>query len=350
MVEGTSIMIEQISFNHKEWLWLIAILPIIYTLFLRYGKRDNNISLMDGLSGTSTRVRHPLFKLLSDTRQQHDNFSFTKNIIYWLILILLIISLSEPIQIGKKLPDPPRQRDIVFIVDTSVSMVLKDYTLNGKRVDRMSVVRSTLKNFIDALKGDKVSIIAFADTAHVLVPLTNDTHLLKSMLLRLRTGIAGRGSAPGDAIALAVKQIVKHKRRHQIMILLTDAALPIGSIKPLQAASIAANADLPLYTIAVGADTYSAEEKRQTGLIYHPADRILLEKMASLTGAQSYIAGNSDSLQQAIKDIEQLEFEQQKTINKHYRHSLYQWPLLLALILLTLFQMRALVLNRGKSE
>ncbi len=350
MVEDTSIMIERITFNHSEWLWLIAILVIIYTLFLYYGKQDKNTSLIDGLSGTSTRVRHPLYKFLSSSYQQHSNSNFTTITIYWLILVLLVIALSEPIQIGKKLPEPPRQRDIVFIVDTSVSMVLKDYTLDEQRVDRMSVVRATLKNFIDALKGDKVSIIAFADTAHVLVPLTSDVHLLKSMLLRLRTGIAGRGSAPGDAIALAVKQIIKHKRRHQIMILLTDAALPIGSIKPIQAANIAANADLPLYTVAVGADTYSAEEKRKTGLIYHPADRILLAKMASLTGAQSYLAGNSVSLQTAIKDIEQLEFEQQKTINKYYRHSLYQWPLLLALSLLTLFQVRHLVFNRGKSR
>jgi len=336
-------MISQISFNHIEMLWLLAVLPVIFSLLFYYGRRDNSTSLIDGLAGTNTRVRHPLYKLLFESNKRKSNASFINFSVYWLVLILLVVALAEPVQIGKKLPDPPRQRDIVFIVDTSVSMVLKDYTLEQKRVDRMSVVRSTLKNFIENLKGDKVSIIAFADTAHVLVPLTNDTYLLKSMLLRLRTGIAGRGSAPGNAIALAVKQIAKQKNRHQILVLLTDAALPLGTITPVQAANLAKQAGLPLYTVAVGADTYDAEEQRTTGLVYHPADRELLEKMASLTNAKSYLAGNSQSLQQAVIDIEQQEYHQREVISRFYRHSLYQWPLLIALCLLTLFQMRALV-------
>ena len=260
---------------------------------------------------------------------------------------MLIVALAGPVQIGNKLPDPPRQRDIVFIVDTSVSMVLKDYILNNKRIDRMNVVRSTLNNFIKNLKGDRVSIIAFADTPHVLVPLTSDTYLLQSMLLRLRTGIAGRSSAPGNAIALAIKQIRKQSNRHQIMVLLTDAALPIGSISPMQAANIAADAGLALYTVAVGADTYDAEEQRTTGLVYHPADRELLEKMAIATGAKPYLAGDSASLQSAIADIEQQQTYQQKIGDRFHKHSLHHWPILLALILLCLYQLRTVMWKRA---
>ena len=334
---------EQISFNHIGWLWMLVIIAVAYALLLYYGKLDNSTSIIDGLSGSNTRVRHPLYKLIFQTGEKKSNLSNLKTVCYLTVLTLLIIALAEPVQIGKKLPDPPRQRDIIFIVDTSVSMVLKDYTLKGQRVDRMSVVRSTLKGFIEQLKGDKVSLIAFADTPHVLAPLTNDTHLLKSMLLRLRTGIAGRGSAPGDAVALAVKQIIKQQDRNQILVLLTDAALPIGSIPPMRAANIAAEAGLPLYTVAVGADTYAAEEQRTTGLVYHPADRVLLEKMAKTTNAKSYLAGNSRSLQQAVADIEQQQFNEQQTVARYYRHSLYHWPLLLALLLLTLFQLRSLL-------
>jgi len=333
-------IIEQITFNNINWLWMLAILPLVYGLLAYFGKINNSSSLVDGLSGANTRVRHPLYKLLSQDSGFKNNSSYIKLVFYWLMLSLLIISLAEPIQIGEKLPDPPRQRDIIFIVDTSVSMVLKDYMLEGKRVDRMSVVRSTLKNFIEQLKGDKVSIIAFADKPHVLVPLTSDTHLLKSMLLRLRTGIAGRSSSPGDAVALAIKQTEKLKNRHQIMVLLTDAALPIGDITPMQAADFAAKAGIPLYTIAVGADNYKAEEQRITGLVYHPADRTLLKKMAELTGAKSYLAGNSQSLTDAVTEIEQQQFNQQRVTPRYIRNNLYHWPLLLALTLLTLFQLR----------
>ncbi|MCK4744269.1 MAG: VWA domain-containing protein [Sulfuriflexus sp.] len=341
-------MIDNIELNQPIWLWVILILPILFMLIRQYSNIDTGSSLIDGLSGSSTRVRHPLYKLLVPTKNKKSFNSYSKTIFYWLLLSLLMLALAGPVQIGSKLPDPPRQRDIIFIVDTSVSMILKDYILNDKRIDRMNVIRSTLNNFIKNLKGDRVSIIAFADTAHVLVPLTNDTYLLQSMLLRLRPGIAGRSSAPGDAVALAVKQIRKKADRHQIMVLLTDAALPVGSITPIQAANIAADAKLPLYTVAVGANTYDAEEQRTTGLVYHPADRELLKKMASITGAESYLAGDSQSLQSAIANIEKQKTNQQKIEDRFYRKSLHQWPLLLALMLLSLYQLRA-VTQKGLS-
>jgi len=333
-------MIENIEFSHIGWLWLIIIIPFVLVIVQRYGQPDTQSSLIDGLAGSNTRVRHPLYKLIETKEKGRGIKKYPQFVFYWLVLTLLIIALAGPVRIGNKLPDPPRQRDIVFIVDTSVSMVLKDYTLNDKRIDRMSVVRSTLNNFIDSLKGDRVSIIAFADTPHVLVPLTNDTDLLKSMLLRLRTGIAGRSSGLGNAVALAVKQIKKQNNRHQIMVLLTDAALPIGSITPMQSANIAADTGLPLYTVAVGADTYDAEEQRTTGLVYHPADRELLKRMALKTGAKAYLAGNSKSLQSAITNIEQQQANTQKAEERFQAESLHQWPLLFSLILLSLYQAR----------
>jgi len=348
MDSESSSVIDNIEFTHIGWLWVILVLPAIFILLRRYNRVDTSTSLIDGMSGTNTRVYHPLYKLLVTSKGNQDGLSIPKYFFYWLLLSLLIISLAGPVKIGSKLPDPPRQRDIIFIVDTSVSMVLKDYTLNNKRIDRMNVVRSTLNNFIKSLKGDRVSIIAFADTPHVLVPLTSDTHLLQSMLLRLRTGIAGRSSAPGDAITLAIKKIRQQSDRHQIMVLLTDAALPVGSISPMQAANIAADANIELYTVAVGANTYDAEEQRITGLVYHPADRALLKRMAVKTGAKSYLAGDSTSLQAAVADIEQQHTLQQKVEDRFYKRSLHHWPIILSLLLLTLYQLRTVLW--GKSQ
>jgi len=340
-------MMENIEFTNTAWLWGIMVLPVIFMLLHQYGRTHTGSSLIDGLSGSSTRVRHPLYHLLSATNKNSNKRSTGKLYFYWLVLSLLMTALAGPVKIGNKLPDPPRQRDIIFIVDTSVSMVLKDYILDNKRIDRMNVVRSTLNNFIENLKGDRVSIIAFADTPHVLAPLTSDTHLLQSMLLRLRTGIAGRSSALGNAIALAVKQVRTQSERHQIMVLLTDASLPIGAISPMQAANIAADAGLALYTIAVGANTYDAEEQRTTGLVYHPANRALLKKMALATGAKAYLAGDSSSLKSAIGDIEKQKAKQQKTADRFYRKSLHHWLIIFALALLSLYQLRALIWKKS---
>jgi len=91
--------------------------------------------------------------------------------------------------------------------------------------------------------------------------------------------MAGRFNAIGDAIALAVKQATqindktgKINKRKRILVLLTDADQPTGEIEPDVAAQLAKNANLPLYTIAIGATSLAAEESRLGGLLYSPVD------------------------------------------------------------------------------
>ena len=63
------------------------------------------------------------------------------------VVASIAISLTEPVRIGERLPDPPQERDIVFIVDTSISMILRDYVLDGKRIDRMTLLKGVLDRF-----------------------------------------------------------------------------------------------------------------------------------------------------------------------------------------------------------
>ena len=58
---------------------------------------------------------------------------------------------AGPVRIGARLPDPPDDRDIVFIVDVSVSMVLRDYELDGQRIDRMNLLKALLDRFTQGL-------------------------------------------------------------------------------------------------------------------------------------------------------------------------------------------------------
>jgi Ca-activated chloride channel family protein len=204
-----------------------------------------------------------------------------------------------------------------------------------------------LDNFIQQLKGDRVSIIAFADTAHVLSPLTRDESLLRNLLPKLRTGIAGRTNAIGEAVTLAVKQAQQTKARRQVLILVSDAALPTGAISAEQAAALAAKEKLPLYTIAVGAGSYAAEEERITGLIYHPANLPLMRELASQTGAKTYQAGDHASLQAAVNDIEQLEKIAVQQAPRYYRDPLYRWPLLAAILLISIAQLSNLIAIRN---
>ena len=338
-----------IELSQPQWLWLIPLfIAINITLIILHKKHIVNISAASLYDSSSKKTLiHPLVSLLQ-TRSNSGNEKSNFSILYLIIFSFLVLGLSQPVRIGEKLPDLPQERDIIFIVDASVSMILRDYILNGERIDRMSLLKGVLDNFIENLKGEKMSIIVFGDQAFTLVPLTSDQYLLQRMLSRVQATVAGRFNAIGDAIALAVKQATKNQNqsgkvnRKRVLVLLTDADQPTGNIDPLIAAELAKNAKLPLYTIAIGATSLAAEDGRQSGLLYSPVDLDLLERISSITGAKSYHAINPRALQNAIQAINLHETNKRKVEPQYYREELYYWFLITAFIIFSLQQLVSL--------
>lgn len=329
--------------SQPEWLWLIpVILGINFILRLQKSKYIVK-STPAGLAEISDKQRllHPLVNTLNIAISSL-NIKMSFGLFKPFILVLLILALAQPVKVGKKLPEPPQERDIIFIVDTSVSMILRDYMLNGKRIDRMSLLKGVLDRFIHQLKGERMSIIVFGDHAYTLVPLTSDELLLRKMLSRVQATMAGRFNAIGEAIALAVKQAAKNdsnSKRKRVLVLLTDADQPTGSIDPIIAAQLAKNAKLPLYTIAIGATTLAAGENRQGGLLYSPLDLDLIQQLSSITGAKNYQAGSPNALKNAIQAISLHETNKQIIKPQYFREPLYYWLLIIALVTFSLQQL-----------
>ena len=212
----------------------------------------------------------------------------------------------------------------------------------------MSLLKGMLGNFIQNLKGERMSIIVFGEQAFTLVPLTSDQYLLQRMLSRVQATMAGRFNAIGDAIALAVKQatennnLTENSKRKRILVLLTDADQPTGKIDPVIASELAKNAKLPLYTIAIGATSLAAEESQQGNLLYSPVDLDLLKHLSLITGVKSYHASNPDALKEAIKAINLHETNKRKVEPQYFRESLYYWFLIFAFIIFSLQQLASI--------
>ena len=328
--------------SQPQWLWLIPALIFMGITFKlikeKYFKPSNSATLLD--VSCRNEFMHPLFNTLQ-TENNPTNDKTSLHLFHYFILLFLIFSLTQPVKIGEKMPKPPQERDIVFIVDTSVSMILRDYILNGERIDRMSLLKGVLDSFIVKLKGERMSIIVFGDSAYTLVPLTSDQYLLRRMLERVQATMAGRFNAIGEAIALAVKQATQpnqNSKRKRILVLLTDADQPTGNIDPSVAAKLAKNEKLPLYTIAIGATSRAAEESRLGGLLYSPVDLNLINELSSITGAKSFQAGSPNALKNAIQAINLHETNKRKVEVKYFRQPLYFWPLIAAFILFTFYQ------------
>jgi Ca-activated chloride channel family protein len=323
---------------HPGWLWLLPALIIAALLWHHILGRDDSISFTAGMTRNISLI-HPLLHLIP-RRESHRGQRMLMHTVLWLVLACLVLALSQPVRIGKQLPQPPRERDIVFIVDTSLSMILRDYVMNGQRIERINLLKNLLNRFVQRLQGERIAVVVFGETAHTLVPLTRDQQLLTTMISRISAGMVKRHNAVGDAIALSVREASQDKHRRRILVLFTDAGEDTGSVKPRAAAQLAAEAGLPLYTIAIGAGTAEAKEQRQySGLLYQTVDLALLKSLADTTGAHSYQASDSQALEQAVADISRQE-ENTATHQRVYyaRHPLYMWPLLLGLGLITLYQ------------
>lgn len=347
LVEALAMMVDNTEFLHPVFLWLLPALILFALLWWKSAansaaQRTNADTLTTFISPTSDLpVRHPLMiKIWTDstTKSKHINNGKLDAIVTWLVLSCLVLALAEPVRTGSKVPDPPQQRDITFIVDTSVSMLLRDYVLDDQRIDRMSFLKSFLDRFVQQLEGDRISIIVFGDSAYTMLPLNEDQALTRRMISRIKTTMAGRFNALGEAIALAVRESEKSPERRRVLVLFTDADESTDSISPITAAELAHQAGLPLYTVAIGAASYDAAEEELAGLIYRPANTELLKNLAKLTGAKSYQAGDKQALDEAVADIDQREKYRKELPSRYYHIPLYPIPLIVSLFILSLYQ------------
>lgn len=332
--------LSEVELASPEWLWLYPTLLVVAYI---WNKTSSAEPVTGGIEAdaANSHVFHPYSAEIGSYTKTGSVYYTWRTISLWLVLALLTLALAQPERVGKRLPDPLPQRDIVFIVDTSVSMTLRDYIVDGQRVSRMAVVKGVLDEFVRKLKGSHLSVIVFGEYAYSYVPLTNDHDFVRKMLARMQTTMAGRFNAIGDGVALAVK--AAKTNRHTVLVLLTDADRETGEITPANAAVLAKQAGLPLYTIAIGAATLAAEEQRTSGLIYQPVNLELLDKMASTTGAKNYRAGATLALKEAIADIEKREQRKVEQAPLFQREALYMWLLYPGLLLTALLPLIKIV-------
>ncbi len=348
-----------IQFLHWQWLLL---LPIVWAYLVWWHKKsvpkNQQASMINIELSATNHFYHPLTKQLIKASQSTPNTRrlLWKQTAFWLnglIISLLLSALAQPVLIGERLQDPPPERDIVFLVDTSISMQLKDYQQQGQSIKRIDVLRNLLDEFVSKMKGEKISIILFAEKSYVLVPLSSDQNLLRQMLKRITSTLAGRYTAVGDALLMALNETKKQQamlstqtknptKRHQTFILFTDADTSRGSVTTTAAAKIIAEEGIPVFTIAIGSTQQDGERKIEGGL-YHPVDLALLKAISEQTNGKSYQVNDVKTMQDALQNI--LEQRQNTALAKpiYEQESLYYYFLFIALFLLVLSQLLQLL-------
>ena len=249
------------------------------------------------------------------------------------IWALLVLAGMRPQWLGQPLPAPTSGRQIMLAIDCSGSMASQD--MGG--ASRLEIVQIVAGHFIDQRRGDQIGLILFGTRPYLQAPLTMDISTVHQFLDEAVVGVAGPQTAIGDAIGLAIKELRQRELTngapvHQsVLILLTDGGNDAGVIPPLEAARLAAQTGLRIFTIGVGA----AEEQSLFGMTSGNTDldEGLLQKIASITGGEYFRATNPEALQAVYRRIDEL--EPTAGHNQWLRPAAewFTWPLALALLL-----------------
>jgi Ca-activated chloride channel family protein len=304
-----------------HWIWLLLLLPLPWFI------KSKNTQI-------STGGHLQLPGVLASSRQHvSDNTSHSRKR-YYLMWLFLVLALARPQWLGDPIELPSKGRDLMLAVDLSGSMQIEDMVINGKNVDRFTLIQSVLKEFIERRNGDRLGLILFADHAYLQAPLTQDRRSIATFLADAQIGLVGKQTAIGEAIALAVKRFDQVSESNRVLILLTDGSNNAGNIEPEVAADIAARRNVTIYTVGVGAEfmerrTIFGKERVNPSM---DLDEAQLQKLATMTNGYYFRAKNSDELAKIYEKIDQLEPVSREPLSYRPKCELFYLPLLAALL------------------
>ncbi|MFC1548749.1 VWA domain-containing protein [Candidatus Omnitrophota bacterium] len=240
---------------------------------------------------------------------------FSRKLIYVraACLFLLIIALARPQSAIEETKVYVEGIDIVLAVDVSSSMRAMDFEIKGRRVDRLEVVKKAVRDFIKKRPNDKIGLVAFAQYAYTVCPLTLDHDWLEKNIERVKIGMMEDGTAIGSAISAALNRLKDTPTKEKIVILLTDGRNNAGRIPPLVAAEAANALEVKIYTIGAGTKGLAPYPVKDMfgNMVLRPIeieiDEKLLKEIASMTDGMYFRATNTRSLENVYNEIDKLE-------------------------------------------
>lgn len=323
------------------WPWLMLLAPLPWLV-----RR-----LLPTATSQQPALRAPFYsewQQMSESQigRRAAHGSALPTIALWLLWLLLLAAAARPMWIGDAIELPNSGRDLMMAVDISGSMRIEDMQLGQSLVPRVDAVRQVGAQFISQRSGDRLGLILFGTNAYVQSPLSFDTTTVERFLSEAQIGFAGEETAIGDAIGLAVKRLKERPAESRVLILLTDGQDTASSVKPLDAAKLAAKLGIRIYTIGIGADSLtlpglfgSSFGSRRV----NPSaelDETTLQQIAKLTGGEYFRARNPQELANIYQLLDELEPVEQETTLYRPRQALGYLPLLGALLLSFILALR----------
>ena len=288
------------SFLEPNWFYLLFLLPFLIWFFSRIQKGK-----VFGFKYTNTSSNQvQLFSLIAWSLS--GLISISKGFVF----LLLVISLTQPYKIESDERTMGKEGygiDLVFVLDVSLSMQAMDLQPN-----RLESAKKVIENFVNKRQFDRIGLVVYSGEAYHVCHKTSDYDLFISQLMQVDGSDLEQGTAIGVGLGTGVTQLRDDSTSSKAIILLTDGQNNVGEIAPLEAAELAVQEGVRVYTIGVGTNGYAPMPDMGPfgmGISYTQVeiDEDILTEISEKTGATYFRATDSKSLENIISEIDQIE-------------------------------------------
>lgn len=286
---------------HAFWLFLPLALVAAWKIYRRRAQR-------------SSLIFSQVARLRAGRRGLRAHFTLLPNLLRVVALILCVVALARPQRQDIKIKRSTEGIDILVTMDVSDSMLIEDMVPEN----RLECAKKIIKEFIETRPSDRVGLVVFSGESYTRVPPTLDHGLLLENLSKVKTSENIKmGTAIGVALANAAGRLESSQAKSRVIILLTDGESNTGTIDPLTALEIVKQFGIKVYTVGIGKDgqaqlpRYQKDPLGRVVKTYQPihskVNDQLLTRLAEETGGKYFRTNLTQQLDNAFKEINQLE-------------------------------------------
>ena len=240
--------------------------------------------------------------------------------------ILVCISLLSPQKLIEEKEVERKGNSIYILMDTSRSMLTKDIYPN--RIERAKTIA---KNIILNLKGDKVGIIPFSDSAYIQMPLTDDYKIAENFINVIDTNLlSGGGTNIFEGLSIANKSFKETETENKIVLVISD-----GGDSDDKTLDFIKKNSLKVYSVGIGTEKGSViPDNKKAGFIKDEKGNIVvsslnskfLKEMSEISNGKYFEVNNlSDNTKEFIYDMETLDKSKIKDEKISVYEKYFQW-------------------------
>ncbi|MGL5724012.1 vWA domain-containing protein [Cetobacterium sp.] len=248
----------------------------------------------------------------------------------------IFLALLSPQKLKEEQKVEVKGSDLYILMDISKSMLAQDSYPN-----RLELSKNELKEILLNLKGDRVGIIPFSDSAYIQMPLTDDYFMAINYIDAIDSKlISGGGTQLLEALKLANSSFQKTEAKDKNVIIFSD-----GGDKEPEVLDFVKKNNLKTFILGVGTEEGSVIPidngfiKDNSGnIVVSKLNNTFLKELASESGGEYYSLNNlnTGNYKKLIHDIGKLDKTSQREENLKVYEKYYQYPLGIGLFLILL--------------